>query len=273
MEITKEGRDQDEKRSFTLKKRNGDKVVYEFRASSESDRSLWLSALEKYTHRKEGEALAAVAASLSGDHVAHNDSSKWHDDELCYGCRSEFGVLKRKHHCRSCMHAFCAQCSSKKMKLGKREGRGGDSAEKEVRVCEDCYNKRVIPAPKPKEKAKAASDHLGTVKSSSLSCPPYMCWPPSQRGRTNMRSINLPLIGGRSFHIVVVVIVMKIFAGGAMELQGRQVRVLLGRDQRAATAGLHDPDVAVRAGRDDHTHPAAHLPGDPGPGHRCVVQL
>ena len=29
------------------------------------------------------------------------------------------------------------------------------------------------------------------------------------------------------------------------------------------TAGLHDPDVHVHRGRDDHAHPAAYLPGDP----------
>ena len=58
-----------------------------------------------------------------------------------------------------------------------------------------------------------------------------------------------------------------------VELQGRQVRLLLDGDQRHAAAGLHDPDVDVRRGRDRHGHAAAHLPGDPRPGHRRVVQL
>ena len=61
--------------------------------------------------------------------------------------------------------------------------------------------------------------------------------------------------------------------GGQVELQGRQVRLLLDGDQRHAAAGLHDQDVAVRAGRDHHGHADADLPGDQGPGHGCLVQL
>ena len=61
--------------------------------------------------------------------------------------------------------------------------------------------------------------------------------------------------------------------GGPLELQGGQVRLVLDGDQRAAQAGLHDPDVHVHRGRGHHAHPAAHLPGDPRPGHRRLVQL
>ena len=59
----------------------------------------------------------------------------------------------------------------------------------------------------------------------------------------------------------------------AVELQGGQVRVVLGGDQRPAAAAVHDPDVDLRRGRDRHGDAAAHLPGDPRPGHRRVVQL
>ena len=61
--------------------------------------------------------------------------------------------------------------------------------------------------------------------------------------------------------------------GLPLELQGRQVRLLLDGDQRQAAAGLHDPDVDLRGGRDRHGHAAADVPGDPGPGHRRLVQL
>ena len=61
--------------------------------------------------------------------------------------------------------------------------------------------------------------------------------------------------------------------GLPVELQGRQVRLLLDGDQRHAAAGLHDPDVDVRRRRDRHGHAAAYLPGHPGPGHRRLVQL
>ena len=60
---------------------------------------------------------------------------------------------------------------------------------------------------------------------------------------------------------------------GALELQGRQVRFVQRGGQRAAAADVHDAHVDLRAGRDDHGHPAAGLPGRPRPGHRRVLQL
>ena len=62
-------------------------------------------------------------------------------------------------------------------------------------------------------------------------------------------------------------------SGGAMELQGGQVRVVLGGDQRPAAAAVHDADVDVRRGRDRHRHADAGVPGDARPGHRRVLQL
>ena len=61
--------------------------------------------------------------------------------------------------------------------------------------------------------------------------------------------------------------------GHPVELQGRQVRIVLHGDQRPPAAGLHDADVHVHRGRGADDHAAAHLPGDQGPGHRRLVQL
>lgn len=44
------------------------------------------------------------------------------------------------------------------------------------------------------------------------------------------------------------------------------MRFVLGGDQRAAAADVHDPHVGVRPRGDGHRDPAAHLPGRPGPG-------
>ena len=60
---------------------------------------------------------------------------------------------------------------------------------------------------------------------------------------------------------------------GALELQGRQVRLVLGGDQRPAAAVVHDPALGLRRVRDDHGHPDAGVPGDPRPGHGRLVQL
>nr|CAD7598301.1 unnamed protein product [Timema genevievae] len=59
---------------------------------------------------------------------------EWADADCCHRCRVAFGVVQRKHHCRACGQVFCAQCSSKTSTVPKF------GFEKEVRVCEACYD-------------------------------------------------------------------------------------------------------------------------------------
>lgn len=59
----------------------------------------------------------------------------WADGPECYRCRTEFGLLNRKHHCRACGQIFCDRCSSREMALPQF------GIEKEVRVCDACYEK------------------------------------------------------------------------------------------------------------------------------------
>ncbi|MPC38082.1 Hepatocyte growth factor-regulated tyrosine kinase substrate [Portunus trituberculatus] len=58
----------------------------------------------------------------------------WADGECCHGCRTQFTMLKRKHHCRACGQVFCGDCSSKSSTIPKF------GIEREVRVCESCYD-------------------------------------------------------------------------------------------------------------------------------------
>ncbi|XP_073974342.1 hepatocyte growth factor regulated tyrosine kinase substrate isoform X2 [Rhodnius prolixus] len=65
---------------------------------------------------------------------------QWADGERCHRCRVQFGIMQRKHHCRACGQVFCSQCTTKSCTLPKF------GIEKEVRVCEACYEKVSKPA-------------------------------------------------------------------------------------------------------------------------------
>ena len=58
-----------------------------------------------------------------------------HESTTCFRCRVEFTALRRRHHCRACGQIFCHACSSKTAAIPKY------GIEKEVRVCDLCYDK------------------------------------------------------------------------------------------------------------------------------------
>nr|CAG4643178.1 EOG090X05AE [Ilyocryptus agilis] len=59
----------------------------------------------------------------------------WSDGENCHRCRVQFSLVVRKHHCRACGQVFCGRCTPRSCILPKF------GIEKEVRVCEDCFDK------------------------------------------------------------------------------------------------------------------------------------
>ncbi|XP_059139631.1 hepatocyte growth factor-regulated tyrosine kinase substrate-like isoform X3 [Physella acuta] len=59
----------------------------------------------------------------------------WKDSETCTRCRVQFNVIQRKHHCRNCGEVFCGKCSSKTSIIPKL------GFEREVRVCDSCFEK------------------------------------------------------------------------------------------------------------------------------------
>eukprot|EP01135_Chromosphaera_perkinsii_P009611 Nk52_evm61s1810 gene=Nk52_evmTU61s1810 len=75
------------------------------------------------------------------DHVAADSAffttekaPDWVEGVACHSCRTAFGVVNRKHHCRNCGQIFCQTCSSKTSTIPKY------GYEKSVRVCDECYN-------------------------------------------------------------------------------------------------------------------------------------
>lgn len=80
---------------------------------------------------------------------------EWADGEVCHRCRVAFSLILRRHHCRACGQVFCQQCSSKTSTLPKF------GIEKEVRVCDACFDKVSKPpaAGNKVDLADPTSDH------------------------------------------------------------------------------------------------------------------
>lgn len=66
---------------------------------------------------------------------AADSAPEWADGECCNRCRAQFSMVQRKHHCRNCGQIFCGKCSAKLSTIPRY------GIEKEVRVCDDCYDK------------------------------------------------------------------------------------------------------------------------------------
>ncbi|XP_008414324.1 hepatocyte growth factor-regulated tyrosine kinase substrate isoform X2 [Poecilia reticulata] len=103
----------------------------------------------------------------------------WVDAEECHRCRVQFGVMTRKHHCRACGQIFCGKCSSKYSTIPKF------GIEKEVRVCEPCFeqlnNHPSLSPPLRKAEGKAPPS---SSSSSSADLPPeYLTSPLSQQSQ------------------------------------------------------------------------------------------
>jgi hypothetical protein len=52
-------------------------------------------------------------------------SAHWEENSVvtsCTNCHEEFGILKKKHHCRVCGCIFCAKCSASDLFLFMSEG-------------------------------------------------------------------------------------------------------------------------------------------------------
>ncbi|CAG9773958.1 unnamed protein product [Ceutorhynchus assimilis] len=100
---------------------------------------------------------------------AADTAPDWRDGDSCHRCRVQFTLLQRKHHCRACGQVFCSQCTTKTTTLPKF------GIEKEVRVCDTCFEKATKPvtAPKsPKQEYELPPEYLSSSLAQQSQEPP-----------------------------------------------------------------------------------------------------
>lgn len=91
---------------------------------------------------------------------AADSAPQWVEGDSCHRCRAAFGIMNRKHHCRACGQIFCDKCSSKTSAIPKF------GIEKEVRVCDECFEKLNPRAAGAPSERKPALTHQSSSDSS-----------------------------------------------------------------------------------------------------------
>jgi hypothetical protein len=81
--------------------------------------------------------------------IAYRVRPRWVPDEerpKCSGCKVEFKITLRRHHCRGCGEVFCDNCTKARSRVGVPATRPGTEAVNDsvarVRVCSPC-NERI----------------------------------------------------------------------------------------------------------------------------------
>ncbi|KAH9503961.1 hypothetical protein Btru_067460, partial [Bulinus truncatus] len=113
----------------------------------------------------------------------------WKDGETCTRCRVQFTVVQRKHHCRNCGEVFCGKCSSKSSIIPKL------GFEREVRVCDSCFEKINKPNSNKKE-----DDLPAEYLASPLSKQPQVAASKTEQEQQEEEELQLALALSKSEH-------------------------------------------------------------------------
>jgi hypothetical protein len=115
------------KHGWIIKTRMKSFAVY---AATETEKQEWMLHIERCV-----QDLIKNGKRPESEHAA-----VWIPDNeapVCMCCKiSEFSLIHRRHHCRSCGHVVCGNCSTKRFVLPGIDRRP-------VRVCDTCYAKLV----------------------------------------------------------------------------------------------------------------------------------
>ncbi|GFO17365.1 hepatocyte growth factor-regulated tyrosine kinase substrate [Plakobranchus ocellatus] len=114
----------------------------------------------------------------------------WKDAETCTRCRVQFNLVNRKHHCRKCGEIFCKSCSSKTSTIPKL------GFEREVRVCDSCYDKIHKTSSSSKKEDDLPAEYLASPLSKQSQNPPSK----SEKEQQEEEELQLALALSKSEH-------------------------------------------------------------------------
>ncbi|GFR91664.1 hepatocyte growth factor-regulated tyrosine kinase substrate [Elysia marginata] len=114
----------------------------------------------------------------------------WKDAETCTRCRVQFTVVQRKHHCRNCGEIFCKNCSSKTSTIPKL------GFERQVRVCDSCYDKLHKTGSSAKKEEDLPAEYLASPLSKQPQNPPSK----SEKEQQEEEELQLALALSKSEH-------------------------------------------------------------------------
>jgi len=107
---------------------------------SDEERQSWFQDLQKNIEEQTKKTSTPEYASVM--EFMDNEEDFWapiwmidSETNQCMVCNRSFGMLKRRHHCRSCGKLVCGSCSSQKTYLP------NISMDARVRVCLNCFKK------------------------------------------------------------------------------------------------------------------------------------
>lgn len=114
----------------------------------------------------------------------------WKDAETCTRCRVQFTVVQRKHHCRNCGEIFCKNCSSKTSTIPKL------GFERQVRVCDSCFDKLHKAGSGSKKEEDLPAEYLASPLSKQPQNPPSK----SDKEQQEEEELQLALALSKSEH-------------------------------------------------------------------------